>query len=67
MTDANQQSFSAGAAAESMVAHSPKKLRQRIPAPIWRFRPALQPVSVVGETGLNVAAGIGAIHLTYAR
>jgi hypothetical protein len=28
---------------------------------------ALQPVSVVGETGLNVAAGIGAIHLSYVR
>lgn len=28
---------------------------------------ALQPISVVGETGLNVAAGIGAIRLTYVR
>jgi hypothetical protein len=28
---------------------------------------ALQPVSVTGETGLNVAAGIGAIDLKYVR
>jgi hypothetical protein len=28
---------------------------------------ALQPVSVEGETGLNVAAGIGAIDLKYVR
>jgi hypothetical protein len=28
---------------------------------------ALQPISVVGETGLNVAAGIGAIQLTHVR
>jgi methanogenic corrinoid protein MtbC1 len=54
MTDANQQSFSAGAAAESMVAHRPKKLRQRIPAPIWRFRPALQPVSVVNTIKTHI-------------
>lgn len=49
MTDANQQSFSAGAATatEGIVVRHSKTLRQRIPAPIWRFRPTLPPVSVV--------------------
>lgn len=47
MTDVNEQSFSAGSTAESVTAHHPKSLRPRIPAPIWRFRPALQPVRVV--------------------
>jgi methanogenic corrinoid protein MtbC1 len=46
MTDVNEQSFSAGAATESAARH-PKAVRQKIPAPIWRFRPALQPSSVV--------------------
>ncbi len=27
---------------------------------------ALQPLSIEGNTGLNVAAGIGALHLKYA-
>jgi MerR family transcriptional regulator, light-induced transcriptional regulator len=47
MTDANQQSFSSGTAAESIAARHSKTLRQRIPAPLWRFRPTLPPVSVV--------------------
>jgi methanogenic corrinoid protein MtbC1 len=47
MTDVNEQSFSAGAAPESVTAHHSKLPRSRIPAPIWRFRPALQPVRVV--------------------
>lgn len=46
MTDANQQSFTAGAAAEA-IAPRHRKVRQRIPTPIWRFRPTLTPVSVV--------------------
>jgi hypothetical protein len=28
---------------------------------------ALQPISITGESGLNVAAGIGALHLKHAR
>jgi hypothetical protein len=28
---------------------------------------ALQPISITGESGLNVAAGIGALHLTHVR
>ena len=47
MTDVNEQSFSAGSATEPAPARHPKSLRQRIPAPIWRFRPTLQPVRVV--------------------
>jgi MerR family transcriptional regulator, light-induced transcriptional regulator len=47
MTDVNEQSFSAGAATEGAAVRNSKSLRQRIPAPIWRFRPALKPVSVV--------------------
>jgi MerR family transcriptional regulator, light-induced transcriptional regulator len=45
MTDVNEQSFSAGSAADA----APKRhsLRQRIPTPIWRFRPTLQPIQVV--------------------
>ena len=45
MTDVNEQSFSAGSATDT-ARHS-KSLRQRIPAPIWRFRPTLQPIQVV--------------------
>jgi len=41
MTDANQQTFSSGTAAESIAARHSKTLRQRIPAPLWRFRPTL--------------------------
>jgi len=47
MTDVNEQSFSAGGANNPTPAHRPKSLRQRIPTPRWRFRPTLQPVSVV--------------------
>jgi MerR family transcriptional regulator, light-induced transcriptional regulator len=47
MTNVNEQSFAASTATDSVTAHRPKKLRQRIPAPIWRFRPTLQPVQVV--------------------
>jgi MerR family transcriptional regulator, light-induced transcriptional regulator len=47
MTDASQQSFSADKGADTIAARPPKSLRQRFPAPIWRFRPTLQPVSVV--------------------
>jgi methanogenic corrinoid protein MtbC1 len=47
MTDVNEQSFSAGSKADPAPARHTKSLRQRIPAPIWRFRPTLQPVRVV--------------------
>lgn len=47
MTDVNEQSFSAGSATDTTPAHHSKSLRQRIPAPIWRFRPVLQPIQVV--------------------
>jgi len=47
MTDVNEQSFSAGSATDTAPASRSKSLRQRIPAPIWRFRPTLQPVAVV--------------------
>ena len=47
MTDLNEHSLSAGSATEPAPAHHSKSLRQRIPAPIWRFRPTLQPVRVV--------------------
>ena len=47
MTDVNEQSFSAGNATDTAPSHRSKPLRQRIPAPIWRFRPTLQPIQVV--------------------
>ncbi len=47
MTDVNEQSFSAGSATDTAPARHSRSLRQRIPAPIWRFRPALQPLQVV--------------------
>lgn len=47
MTDVNEQSFSAGTANEITPARHSKSYRQRVPAPIWRFRPALQPIQVV--------------------
>ena len=47
MTDVNEQSFSAGSATDTAPPRHSKSLRQRIPAPIWRFRPSLQPVRVV--------------------
>jgi len=46
MTDVNEQSFSAGNTDGAAARHR-KSSRQRIPAPIWRFRPALKPVGVV--------------------
>jgi methanogenic corrinoid protein MtbC1 len=46
MIDVNEQSFSAGTT-DTVTARRPKSLRQRIPAPIWRFSPNLQPVRVV--------------------
>ena len=47
MTDVNEQSFSAGSTTDTASARHPKSLRQRLPTPIWRFRPSLQPVAVV--------------------
>lgn len=47
MTDASQQSFSADTTADTIAVRRPKSLRQRIPAPIWQFRPTLPQVSVV--------------------
>ncbi|MEO8318235.1 MAG: cobalamin B12-binding domain-containing protein [Bradyrhizobium sp.] len=47
MTDVNEQSFSAGSVTDTVPARHSKSFRQRIPAPIWRFRPTLQPVAVV--------------------
>jgi methanogenic corrinoid protein MtbC1 len=47
MTDVNEQSFSAVSATDTAPARHSRSLRQRIPAPIWRFRPTLQPVQVV--------------------
>src|ERR1700761_1635404 len=47
MTDVNEQSFSAGINTDSAVAHATRPKRSRIPTPIWRFRPALQPVGMV--------------------
>jgi methanogenic corrinoid protein MtbC1 len=47
MSDVNEQSFSAGSANDTAPARPSKSLRQKIPTPIWRFRPTLQPVAVV--------------------
>jgi MerR family transcriptional regulator, light-induced transcriptional regulator len=47
MSDVNEQSFSAGSVTDTAVAQRSKSFRQRIPTPIWRFRPTLQPVAVV--------------------
>jgi methanogenic corrinoid protein MtbC1 len=47
MTDVNEQSFSSGISTDSVVAQTARPQRSRLPAPIWRFRPALQPISVV--------------------
>jgi methanogenic corrinoid protein MtbC1 len=47
MTDLNEQSFSASTTTDGSTTRRSKTLRQRIPTPIWRFRPALQPVEVV--------------------
>ena len=47
MTDVNEQSFSTGSGTDTAPVRHSKSFRQRIPAPIWRFRPTLQPVAVV--------------------
>ena len=47
MTDVNEQSFSAGSTTDSAPARHAKPPRSEFPAPIWRFRPTLQPVVVV--------------------
>jgi methanogenic corrinoid protein MtbC1 len=47
MTDVNEQSFSAGIKTDSALAQAARPQRSRLPAPIWRFRPTLQPTSVV--------------------
>lgn len=47
MTDVNEQSFSAGTKSDTVAATTGRSLRSRIPPPIWRLRPALQPVNVV--------------------
>jgi methanogenic corrinoid protein MtbC1 len=47
MTEVNEQAFAPGPASDSVTARRPKSFRQRIPAPIWRFSPTLQPVRVV--------------------
>ncbi|MCZ4501053.1 MAG: ppa [Marmoricola sp.] len=45
MTDVNEQSFSAGNTSDNVSGQMRKPIRQRLAAPIWRFRPA--PVAVV--------------------
>jgi methanogenic corrinoid protein MtbC1 len=47
MTDVNEQSFSAGINIDTAAGQAARPQRSRIPAPIWRFRPSLQPISVV--------------------
>jgi len=47
MTDVNEQSFSTGINTDSAAAHAPRPHRSRLPRPIWRFRPTLQPIAVV--------------------
>jgi len=47
MTDVNEQSFSTGMNTDSAAAHAPRPHRSRLPRPIWRFRPTLQPIAVV--------------------
>ncbi|WP_291861028.1 cobalamin-dependent protein [Bradyrhizobium sp.] len=47
MTDVNEQSFAAGATTDSAAARLHTLPPRQIPAPIWRFRPALKPVGVV--------------------
>jgi methanogenic corrinoid protein MtbC1 len=47
MTDVNEQSFSTGINTDSAAAHAARPHRSRLPTPIWRFRPALQPIGVV--------------------
>lgn len=47
MTDVNEQSYSPGSATDAAPPRHFKSFRQRIPAPLWRFRPVLQPIQVV--------------------
>jgi MerR family transcriptional regulator, light-induced transcriptional regulator len=47
MTDVNEQSFSAGINTDSAVAQAGRPQGSEPPEPIWRFRPTLQPISVV--------------------
>jgi methanogenic corrinoid protein MtbC1 len=47
MTDVNEQSFSAGINSDGAVSQTVRPQRNRLPAPIWRFKPKLQPISVV--------------------
>jgi MerR family transcriptional regulator, light-induced transcriptional regulator len=47
MTDVNEQSFSAGIKTDSAVAQAARSQRSRPLAPVWRFRPTLQPIGVV--------------------
>jgi MerR family transcriptional regulator, light-induced transcriptional regulator len=47
MTDVNEQSFSAGINTDGARAQAARPQRSRLPAPIWRFRPSLQPIGVV--------------------
>lgn len=48
MTEVNEQSFVAGNnGTETAPPRHSRSFRQRIPAPIWRFRPTLQPIQVV--------------------
>jgi methanogenic corrinoid protein MtbC1 len=47
MTDVNEQSFSAGINTDSAVAQAARPQGSQPPEPIWRFRPTLQPISVV--------------------
>ncbi len=44
MSDVNEQSFSAGNTADASSSWTSKPARQRVQAPLWRFRPALPPV-----------------------
>jgi methanogenic corrinoid protein MtbC1 len=47
MTEVNEQAFAPGSTSDGVATRHPKSFRQRIPAPIWRFSPTLQPVRVV--------------------
>ena len=47
MTDANEQSFSAGTSADAAPSQRKPSFHVRATAPLWRFRTGLQPVSVV--------------------
>jgi methanogenic corrinoid protein MtbC1 len=47
MTDVNEQSFSNGINSDTAASQAARPQRSRLPTPIWRFRPKLQPISVV--------------------